>query len=174
MRGAANAAVSAVSAVAMAAAAVLALAAVAASQGAAYHLHVWPRWRRLSGGSSGWLAAAVELLAVVPVLLLPTLCHPALQPVVSWPGAEWMRAWHPRASCACALYSAPCGCAHSPRPARAHQQAAQLRAPGRARLRAAAGTAILCSSLLAALLAVACCALFGGDVQVRGARWFGV
>lgn len=51
------------------------------------------------------------------------------------------------------------------------QQAAQLRAPGSARLRAAAGTAVLYSSLLAALLAVACCTLFGGDVQVRGACW---
>ena len=70
----------------MAAAAVLALAALAGSQDAAHSLRAWPRWRRILGGSGGWFAAAVELLALAPVLLLPTLCQPALHPVVSGPG----------------------------------------------------------------------------------------
>ena len=71
------------------AAAILALTLVACIQGDAHRMRAWPDWRQLSGGGGSgggggnWFAEAVELLAVVPVLLVVTLSHMALHPVVS-------------------------------------------------------------------------------------------
>lgn len=67
----------------MAAAAVLALTALAASQHALHHPRAWPAWPELGAGGAGWFRRAAEVLAVVPVLLLATLCHPSLHAVVS-------------------------------------------------------------------------------------------
>jgi hypothetical protein len=70
------------------AAAILALTLVACLQGDAHRMRAWPDWRQLGGGGAGsggggnWFAQAVELLAVVPVLLVVTTHHMALHPVV--------------------------------------------------------------------------------------------
>ena len=67
------------------AAATLTLTLVASIQGNTHRMRAWPDWRQLSGGGSGgdgWFAEAVELLAVVPVLVVVTLSHMALHPVV--------------------------------------------------------------------------------------------
>ena len=74
-----------------------ALAGVAVSQQAAHHVHLWPSWRRLGGGTPAAVAGrVVELLAAAAPLLLVTACHPYLHPVVVWrwlgplgPGGVW-------------------------------------------------------------------------------------
>lgn len=68
----------------MAGATLLALTVLASSQHTLQPMRAWPDWSELAaGGRSGWFATAVELLAVIPVLLVASLSHCALLDVVS-------------------------------------------------------------------------------------------
>ncbi|KAL4437209.1 hypothetical protein ABPG75_004348 [Micractinium tetrahymenae] len=69
----------AVAASSLAAAAVIALTAAAARHGDTHRLHAWPNWRALGAHRSGAWASAVQLAAVVPVLLAAPPCQLALQ-----------------------------------------------------------------------------------------------
>lgn len=140
------------------AAAFVALTAAAASQHATNRVHAWPSWRRLSGGASGggWFAGSVELLAVAPLLLLPSLCPSNLHYVVSGEGREGVRQSLP-------LCRAPGLC--MPRPST--PQARELRPGGAGAMRCTAAAAVALSAGVAALVGVCACLLFGGSVQVR-------
>ena len=155
--------------------AILSLALIAAHQHTTNRLHAWPSWRQLSGGggggSAGWFAATVELVAVAPVLLLPTLCHVALHPVQV--GCPILRMVYfllgsskKEASCPAAAPRATATEHQLHLPNSCHLQRAHLRPGSAAGMRGAAGTALLYSASMAALLAVCCCALFGRAVQV--------
>lgn len=73
----------AVAATSLAAAATLALTAMAARHGCTHRLHAWPDWRSLGAHDSGAWARAVQLAAVLPVLLAAPPCQLALHAAVS-------------------------------------------------------------------------------------------
>lgn len=144
------------------AATLVALTAVAASQHDTYRLRLWPHWRQLGGGSrpAGWFAAAVQLLAAAPVLLVACFCHAGLQPAVSVAGL-----WSLAAECAsCLTARGPWMPTAALLPAACRPQVRHLRPASAARTRSATAAALAYACALAVLLALCACALFGGGV----------